>query len=150
MKQIQANATIQKAAVQNSLILAYALSQFLPESKLKADLETFQRQEITKLPPRTQQWVSREMSSEKTIALADVLKDHFSVYSGVHAEVYSKVYRVLNGLSRLDLRDLSVEKYKALLSFIIDEIEAEVRGTTTCVDFSNGSLTFKLMQHGTK
>ena len=71
------------------------------------------------------------------------------MFAGVHTEVYTKIHKILNSIARLDLRGLSVPKYRALLMFILDEIEADVEGKATCFSFDveSNSLTFKLLKH---
>jgi hypothetical protein len=145
----QTKLSVKPTDIQNNVVLAQALLLTLnQDSPLRKELELFQKQAISQLPVKAQQWLSREITSSKTEALGEVLKDHFGVYNGVHAEVYSATYKLLNSLSLMDLRAANVGKYKTLLKFILDEAEADVAGEGSCLLYSDGYLTFKMMSHG--
>ena len=145
----QTKLSVKPTDIQNNVVLAQALLLTLNEdSPLRKELELFQKQAISQLPVKTQQWLSREITSSKTSSLAEVLKDHFGVYNGVHAEVYSATYKLLNSLNMMDLRAAQVSKYKALLKFILNEAEADIKGEGSCLTFSDGCLNFKMMSHG--
>ena len=144
----QTKLSVKPTDIQNNVVLAQALLLTLNEdSPLRKELELFQKQAISQLPVRTQQWLSKEITSSKTTVLGEVLKDHFGVYNGVHAEVYSAVYKLLNSMSLMDLRATSVGKYKTLMKFILDEIKADLEGKEGCLIYSEGTLNFKMLNH---
>ena len=144
----QTKLSVKPTDIQNNVVLAQALLLTLnQDSPLRKELELFQKQAISRLPVRAQQWLSREITSSKTEVLGEVLKDHFGVYNGVHAEVYSAIYKLLNSLGRMDLRTANVGKYKTLLKFILDEAKADVEDKEGCLIYADGFLTFKMLNH---
>lgn len=146
---VDLTSSVRTADIQNNVVLAEALLACLPEgnSKLREELTLFQKKAMSQLPAKAQQWLTTQITSPKTEVLGEVLKNHFGVYTGVHAEVYANMYKVLDLLPKIDMRNLDSAKYNALFRFIRKEIRADIAGKGSCLASSDGLLTFKLASH---
>jgi len=143
-----------KEAICNVLIISqllYNTVQSLPtevQFGLPEQLLAQQRKLVPLIPPQTQQWVMKEISKEKLNTLPVALKNHIRTGDGAHEKLYSQLHELLAylGDNKKRARLLDEEKYRLLLKFIQQELEADLTNGEPALAVADGSITFKLQK----